>query len=225
LNLDERVCVLSERQLCRVLKEYLENYHNLRTGANVCRANKTPLDASAFNSRGDSHSAERKRGVGRRGRCLVDQEQGTLWWQTSSGIQDYYIYFDTLIHTGHPLPETGTFPAASLTSQADDIARCFIASRTRFDRIQTHLEHVRSELAAAIAGVPDCSGNVVSLSGRTFYPGVTTNCVAHTSMTIGPSVTLQSGADLVLTAPLSRFQPPFQMDVRAALTVRAPNLP
>lgn len=37
---------------------------------------------------------------------LVDQDgDGEIRWQTQSGVDRYYIYFDTLDHEGHPLPE------------------------------------------------------------------------------------------------------------------------
>ena len=38
---------------------------------------------------------------------LVDQNTGTLQWQTIPGVTLYYIYFDILTHEGHPLPEVG----------------------------------------------------------------------------------------------------------------------
>lgn len=35
---------------------------------------------------------------------LVDQDNGTLRWQTAPGVNAYYVYFDVLTHEGHPLP-------------------------------------------------------------------------------------------------------------------------
>lgn len=47
---------------------------------------------------------------------LVDQDNGAIRWQTVPGVNDYYIYFDTLAHEGHPLPELDeTLGAATVT--------------------------------------------------------------------------------------------------------------
>jgi hypothetical protein len=35
---------------------------------------------------------------------LVDQDSGSIRWQTQPGVSQYYIYFDVLTHEGHPLP-------------------------------------------------------------------------------------------------------------------------
>jgi len=35
---------------------------------------------------------------------LVDQDSGSLRWETDGSTSKYYIYFDTLIHEGHPPP-------------------------------------------------------------------------------------------------------------------------
>ncbi|NUM44067.1 MAG: DUF4091 domain-containing protein [Anaerolineales bacterium] len=54
---------------------------------------------------------------------LVDQNNGTLQWQTVPGVTLYYIYFDILAHAGHPLPEvvatlSGT-PVAGVAGAAE----------------------------------------------------------------------------------------------------------
>jgi len=36
---------------------------------------------------------------------LVDQNTGTLRWAADGSTTTYYVYFDTLEHEGHPLPE------------------------------------------------------------------------------------------------------------------------
>ena len=36
---------------------------------------------------------------------LLDQDQGSIRWQTLPGVSVYYLYFDTLLHEGHPLPQ------------------------------------------------------------------------------------------------------------------------
>lgn len=46
---------------------------------------------------------------------LVDQDNGTIKWE-SDGIANYYIYFDTIAHEGHPLPNTTTLSTANVTS-------------------------------------------------------------------------------------------------------------
>jgi hypothetical protein len=35
---------------------------------------------------------------------LVDQDNGSIRWQTQPGIGTYYVYFDVLTHEGHPQP-------------------------------------------------------------------------------------------------------------------------
>jgi hypothetical protein len=35
----------------------------------------------------------------------IEQNTGTLQWQTVPGVTQYYVYFDILTHAGHPLPE------------------------------------------------------------------------------------------------------------------------
>ena len=50
---------------------------------------------------------------------LVDQDNGTIRWQTQPDISRYYIYFDVLTHEGHPLPELEqTLGQATLTGTA-----------------------------------------------------------------------------------------------------------
>ncbi|MCP4535734.1 MAG: DUF4091 domain-containing protein [Chloroflexi bacterium] len=50
---------------------------------------------------------------------LVDQDNGTLRWQTESGITKYYVYFDVLTHEGHPQPTLDEgLGAATLTGSA-----------------------------------------------------------------------------------------------------------
>ena len=105
------------------------------------------------------------------------------------------------------------------------MAHRFIASRTRFDRIPTHLDLARSELAAAISGAFDCSGDVITLSGHTFLAGSTTTCLAQTSITVGPDVVVESDAELELISRLTRFRPGFRVDPGAVLTVKIPALP
>ena len=47
---------------------------------------------------------------------LMDQDNGAIRWAASAGV--YYIYFDTLLHEGHPLPEVDeSLGAASLAAQ------------------------------------------------------------------------------------------------------------
>lgn len=46
---------------------------------------------------------------------LVDQESGMLKWQTDGSTTQYYVYFDTIEHEGHPLPELTTLGSATLS--------------------------------------------------------------------------------------------------------------
>jgi hypothetical protein len=46
---------------------------------------------------------------------LVDQEQGAIKWAADGGTQQYYIYFDTLEHEGHPQPTLADPGSATLT--------------------------------------------------------------------------------------------------------------
>ncbi len=48
---------------------------------------------------------------------LVDQEAGTIRWQTVPDASEYYVYFDVLTHEGHPQPELDeSLAVATLTA-------------------------------------------------------------------------------------------------------------
>jgi hypothetical protein len=49
---------------------------------------------------------------------LVDQDQGTIRWQTDGSATTYYVYFDTLAHKGHTLPDRGDPGPATMTGAA-----------------------------------------------------------------------------------------------------------
>ena len=137
------------------------------------------------------------------------------WELLREGMEDYaYLW---LLNDGAP--------GIGEASQADRLAQRFIASRTRFDRIPTHLAQARSALATSISGSSDCSGDVVNLSGQTFPAGSTTACVAQTSITVGPDVIVEGDADLALLAPVIRLRPGFRVDPMAMVTVKLPSLP
>jgi len=49
---------------------------------------------------------------------LVDQDGGgTIRWVSEADVDQYYIYFDTLNHEGHPLPDLITTEAPTLTAE------------------------------------------------------------------------------------------------------------
>lgn len=131
------------------------------------------------------------------------------WELLREGMEDYaYLW---LLNGGKP--------AIDETNQADAIAGEFIASRTRFDRIPTHLDATRRGLAAAISGESDCSGDVVVLSGRTFGSGSVTTCIAQTSITAGPDLVVESGAELQLISPQNRLGPGVRIEQNAVFRV------
>jgi hypothetical protein len=52
---------------------------------------------------------------------LVDQENGSIRWQSEPGVSLYYIYFDTLTHEGHPQPALDpSLGAATLNGDASE---------------------------------------------------------------------------------------------------------
>ncbi len=137
------------------------------------------------------------------------------WELLREGMEDYaYLW---LLNNGAP--------TIGERNQADDVASGFIASRTRFDRIPTHLDLARSQLAAAIGGTSNCSGDQVTLSGHAFNSGSMTTCVARTSIDVGPDLVVKTGAELELISPLSRFVPGFRVESGAVLTVDVPFQP
>ena len=55
---------------------------------------------------------------------LVDQDNGAVRWQTTSGATRYYIYFDVLTHEGHPQPTLDNSlgsPALTATAQTAEV--------------------------------------------------------------------------------------------------------
>ncbi len=50
---------------------------------------------------------------------LVDQESGALRWQAAGSTTQYYVYFDTLAHEGHPQPDLADPGPATLSGTAD----------------------------------------------------------------------------------------------------------
>lgn len=50
---------------------------------------------------------------------LVDQDRGSIIWNTDGSTSTYYIYFDVLNHEGHPLPTLATPGTPALTGTAD----------------------------------------------------------------------------------------------------------
>lgn len=46
---------------------------------------------------------------------LVDQDNGILRWNAVDGADKYYVYFDTLNHEGHPLPELAEIDASEFS--------------------------------------------------------------------------------------------------------------
>ena len=49
---------------------------------------------------------------------LVDQDTGVIRWTADGNATKYYIYFDTLMHEGHLLPNLASLDSAALTGSA-----------------------------------------------------------------------------------------------------------
>ena len=49
---------------------------------------------------------------------LVDQDSGSIKWQTDGNATKYYVYFDTLAHEGHSQPTLADLGAATATGTA-----------------------------------------------------------------------------------------------------------
>ncbi len=63
-----------------------------------------------------------------------------------------------------------------------------------------------------------CSGDVVQLENITFKSGITYECQAATSITVGSGVVMESGANVTLRAPLITVPPDFQGKPNLTLT-------
>jgi len=50
---------------------------------------------------------------------LVDQDAGTVQWFADGTTSKYYIYFDTLVHEGHPQPQLTNFETVTLAGTAE----------------------------------------------------------------------------------------------------------
>jgi hypothetical protein len=50
---------------------------------------------------------------------LVDQDSGLIKWQADGSSTQYYVYFDTVEHEGHPLPNLATLGTATVVGTAD----------------------------------------------------------------------------------------------------------
>lgn len=79
-----------------------------------------------------------------------------------------------------------------------------------------------SDIGADEFSLINCSGDAVELASRTFRSGTITTCVTASSITIGPAVVVQSGAELELISPLSFFGLGIQIELGAVLNVKLP---
>ena len=69
---------------------------------------------------------------------------------------------------------------------------------------------------------PDCSGSPVVLEDVTFYSGTTCECVDATSITIGPGVTIQSGATVTFEAPTVELRSGSHAEEGAVVNIKQP---
>ena len=69
------------------------------------------------------------------------------------------------------------------------------------------------------ASCPPCSGSVVTLNAP-FPAGTTCECVATTSITLGPGVVIPSGATVTFRAPLVTIQPGVTIQNGAVVQIR-----
>jgi len=67
---------------------------------------------------------------------------------------------------------------------------------------------------------PECSGGDVVLDDAIFTTGTICECIAATSITIGISVTVQTGAAVTFTAPMVRITPGFHAENGAVVSVK-----
>ncbi len=67
---------------------------------------------------------------------------------------------------------------------------------------------------------PSCSGSAVPLQNVTFPAGQTCECVATTSITIGPGVIIPNGAAVTFRAPLVTIQPGVTIENGAVVHIR-----
>jgi hypothetical protein len=66
-----------------------------------------------------------------------------------------------------------------------------------------------NELSFTFMGCPDCSGDAVTLTNKTFPPNVNCECIGTVSITIGAGVTIPEDANVTFKAPRITVQPGF----------------
>ncbi|MFO7601776.1 MAG: SBBP repeat-containing protein, partial [Candidatus Desulfacyla sp.] len=71
--------------------------------------------------------------------------------------------------------------------------------------------------AVAFPPCPECSGDVVSLTNVDFRSGTQCECVAATSITVGPNVIIENGAQINFKAPIINIKP--GVDIRPGAIV------
>jgi hypothetical protein len=81
---------------------------------------------------------------------------------------------------------------------------------------------IRTFTTLSDTACPQCSGDPVVLSNVTFPSGTDCECKADTSITIGPGVTVKSGATVIFRAPLIRTQSPAKIEEGAKVIMTRP---
>ena len=70
---------------------------------------------------------------------------------------------------------------------------------------------------------PDCSGDAVELKNVTFVADSNCECIAATSITIGPEVTIESGASVIFNAPVVKIESGLVIERGAVVYVGGTN--
>ncbi len=69
---------------------------------------------------------------------------------------------------------------------------------------------------------PDCSGDEVNLTNKTFPPGGTCECIGTSSITIGSGVIIPNGANVTFIAPMINIDPGFHAENGSVVNMRQP---
>lgn len=89
-----------------------------------------------------------------------------------------------------------------------------------YDGMQQFAVTVLQLEPTSVSQCPDCSGDVVVLENIIFQNGTTCECSATTSITIGSSVTIESGAAVSFTAPVVTIQNGFHAEEGSSVQIK-----
>jgi hypothetical protein len=120
-----------------------------------------------------------------------------------------------------PSPETAEITGTCGILTGDSF-RIWFTDNTEQEYANTVDGDLMSGLFPSRTTCPECSEQMVVLQDLIFPSGIICECTAQTSITIGPGVSVKSGASLTLKAPQIKVRSGFSAEEGAAVKMIKP---